>query len=168
MNAGAYGREIGALVISSYCYHPKTRAHMTLSYAEHEFGYRRSVLAQRGLICLSAELALVQDEPASIGERMAEIRQKRRESQPAYPSAGSGFRRPAPGLSAGKLIAEQGLAGFRIGGAMISEQHAGFIVNTGGATAADVLHLMRIAKERVYKATSYKLVPEIEYLSPEF
>ena len=140
---------------------------MSLSHTDHGFGYRNSALAQRGLICLSATLALVPDNPTSIEERMAELRQKRRESQPAYPSAGSVFRRPAPGLSAGKLIAEQGLSGLQIGGARISEKHAGFIVNTGGATAADVLHLMRIAKERVQRATGYVLEPEIEYLSPE-
>lgn len=167
MNAGAYGKEIGALVVSSRCYQPKTGAHVTLSHAAHDFGYRHSALAAQGLICLSAELVLMSDASSTIAERMTELRQRRRESQPAYPSAGSVFRRPAPGLSAGKLIAEQGLGGLQIGGARISEQHAGFIVNTGGATAADVLHLMRIAREQVQRATGYVLETEIEYLSSE-
>lgn len=167
MNAGAYGRELGSFVARAYCYHPKTGKHVTLTHGELGFGYRHSTLTERGLVCLSAELSLAVDDPISIEERMAELRQRRRESQPAYPSAGSVFRRPANGISAGKLIAEQGLAGLQIGGARISKQHAGFIVNTGGATAADVLHLMRIAREQVQKTTGYVLVPEIEYLAPD-
>lgn len=167
MNAGAYGREIGTLVASSYCYHPKTGEYATLTHGEHGFAYRHSDLVQKGLICLSAELVLLPEESSVIGERMAELRQRRMEQQPTYPSAGSAFRRPEPMVSAGKLIAEQGLAGLQIGGARISERHAGFIVNTGGATAADVLNLMRIAKERVRETTGYVLEAEIEYLSPE-
>ena len=130
------------------------------------FGYRKSAIGEEGLIVLSAAFSLLPDEPGRIAERMNAVTKKRRESQPTdRPSAGSVFRRPSPDVPVGRLIADAGCAGWTEGGAAVSEKHAGFIVNRGGATESDVRRLTDRVRERVKERIGVDLVPEIEFLS---
>ena len=110
---------------------------------------------------LEARLRLTPGDPEAIGAKMAELAAKRRASQPLdLPSAGSAFKRPQTGYAAA-LIDQAGLKGLRVGGAQVSEKHAGFIVNAGGATCADVLRLMELVRERVLADSGVELEPEI-------
>ncbi len=163
MNAGAFGYEVSDVVTDVLCYLPQTDTLQMLSQSDLAFSYRTSALPA-GAVVLSVRFRLTADAPDCIAARMTEFAARRRVSQPHLPSAGSIFRRPAPGLSAGKLIADCGMAGMQRGRAQISPIHAGFICNLGGASAADVLHLMREARTRVLAKTGYLLEPEVEYL----
>ena len=163
MNAGAYGGEIGAVTESLTCL-TKDGAIRTFGRDALSFGYRTSSVAERGDVVLEAEFVLEEGDPVRIEERMRELRMKRCEKQPlSVPSAGSTFRRPE-GFFAGRLIEEAGLRGFRIGGACVSEKHCGFLVNDGGATAADVRALIRCVQERVRENSGVSLEPEIRFL----
>ena len=128
----------------------------------HEFGYRKSIFhANKGVI-LSARIILKKGNQENILSIMKDLSEKRRDKQPLeMPSAGSVFKRPE-GSYAGKLIMESGLKGKQIGGAMVSEKHAGFIVNTGNATAENVLNLMDYIREEVFKNFKIELMPEIK------
>ena len=111
-----------------------------------------------------ARLDLMPGDPSAIRARMDELAQRRRSKQPLeFPSAGSTFKRP-PGHFAGALIQEAGLKGMRIGGAQVSEKHAGFVVNTGGATSDDILSLIRLVRDRVLEKTGVLLEPEVRML----
>ena len=113
---------------------------------------------------VSATLRLTPGDPAEIAARMEELLRRRREKQPLeYPSAGSFFRRPA-GHFAGALIEQAGLKGCWIGGAAVSEKHAGFVVNLGGATAADIRALSRHVQERVCAHSGVELTPEVRFI----
>ena len=113
------------------------------------------------LICLEANFLLRQGDREQIRARMDELNRRRREKQPlSYPSAGSTFKRPE-GHFAGALIEQAGLKGLSAGGAQVSEKHAGFIINTGGATARDVLELIETVKKRVYDMSGVMLEPEV-------
>lgn len=160
MNAGAYGGEI-CRVCSQVEVMNRRGERRILTNGEMGFSYRHSVLEETGDIVLSAEFTLTPAEPETIRSRMKELIGKRTASQPLdLPSAGSAFKRPAGGYAAA-LIQEAGLKGFRVGNAGISEKHAGFAVNLGGATAKDMKKLLQTVSDRVYEASGIRLEPEI-------
>lgn len=162
MNAGAYGGEMKQVVCSVCAMTPEGEV-KTFSGEEMEFGYRSSIVARQGLLVLSAELSLRQGDREAILEQMRELAARRREKQPLeYASAGSTFKRPE-GHFAGKLIMEAGLAGFRIGGAQVSEKHCGFVINTGGATAAEVAAVIRHVQRTVWEKFAVRLEPEVRF-----
>lgn len=164
MNAGAYGGQLSDIVCSTECYDLDNGAFLTLDNAAQHFGYRHSVFMEKNYIILSSTLKLTKGEPEAIRAKMNELLQCRREKQPlSYPSAGSVFKRPE-GHFAGKLIEDAGLKGMRVGGAAVSEKHAGFIVNMGDATANDVLSLIEIIREKVYKLYGVTLECEIRFV----
>lgn len=163
MNAGAYGGSIADVMTQSLAVQMQTGEVRELS--EHDFGYRSSVYQREAdLLCLGGVFSLVPGERAAIEARMREFARQRKEKQPLeYPSAGSYFKRPQ-GFFAGKLIEDCGLKGYSVGGAAISEKHAGFIINRGGATAADVLRLEAAVKEEVFRQTGVMLEREVRTL----
>ena len=160
MNAGAYGGEISQVCESvDVMYMDGTLT--TFSAADMQFSYRHSRLEDEGGIVVSAVFALTEGNEQLIREKMQELMQKRSGSQPlSLPSAGSAFKRPVGGYAAA-LIDEAGLKGFRIGDAAVSEKHAGFVVNLGTATAAEVKALLSEVSELVYKKNGIRLEPEI-------
>lgn len=151
MNAGAYGGQVSDLLLQSVYYDIKTGRTAVLTAAEHHFSYRYSVYREHPeWVLLSADFACVPGDRAEILAQFDANMTARREKQPLeYPNAGSTFKRPQ-GYFAGKLIEEAGLKGAMIGGAQVSEKHAGFIVNRGGARAADVRALISYVQERVF------------------
>jgi UDP-N-acetylmuramate dehydrogenase len=160
MNAGAYGIEIGPLVRALTVYRGSTRRIQVLEMREVKFEYRHSSFAPDDVM-LSVLLELPERPYAEILERVKQFNQKRRASQPINEkSAGCIFKNP-PGLSAGKMIDELGLKGMRMGGAVVSERHANFIVNRFQATATDILKLMDLIRDRVRKAYSAELEEEV-------
>ncbi len=164
MNAGAYGGEIKDIFSECLLYDERTDETITRGSALMDFSYRESALKHDKLILLSASFTLAGDDPERIMQRMTENMNARREKQPLeYPSAGSVFKRCA-GYYTAKLIDEAGLKGCRIGGAEVSEKHAGFIVNRGGATANDVLYLIKLITNRIYELHGITLEREIIYL----
>ncbi len=163
MNAGAYEHCMQEVVVRTEALDADGTAH-AVEGAAHRFGYRASVFEDRGLIAARTTVRLAVDDPKRIAERTADYGQRRRASQPLdLPSAGSVFRRP-PGHYAGRLIEEAGLKGVSLGGAQVSPKHAGFIVNAGGATAADVRDLMEQVRRTVEQRTGVRLEPEILFL----
>lgn len=163
MNAGAYGGQIADTLLSSVCHTPEGLRE--LSAAEHDFAYRSSIYSSHpDWVILHGVFRLQPGARAQLLAEMADYAVRRREKQPLeYPSAGSAFKRPE-GQFAGRLIEESGLKGCSVGGAQISEKHAGFIINRGGATCADVLTLIRLVQERVQERTGILLEPEIRVL----
>ena len=160
MNAGAYGGEISR-VCGRVEVMNRQGERRFLTNGEMDFSYRHSVLEDTGDIVLSAEFALTPAEPEIIRARMKELIGKRTASQPLdLPSAGSAFKRPTGGYAAA-LIEQAGLKGFRVGNAGISEKHAGFAVNLGGATADEMKQLLQIVSDRVYEKSGIRLEPEI-------
>ena len=160
MNAGAYGGEISDVLVSStYFLNGEFR---TIPLSEHEFGYRESFYKNNPeCIILSAEFKLPSGDSSEIADKMRDFSLRRREKQPLdLPSAGSVFKRPV-GHFAGALVEQCGLKGFTIGGAKVSEKHAGFIVNSGNATADDVKRLILHIQETVLRETGVSLEPEI-------
>ncbi len=160
MNAGAYGGEMRQVVESARILE-RGGTVRSLSRQELDFSYRHSALEGSGAILLSADFQLMEAPQEQIREKMADLAARRLASQPLdLPSAGSAFKRPAGGYAAA-LIEQAGLKGLRIGGAAVSEKHAGFVVNLGGATAADVQALLRCVSDRVFQNTGIRLEPEI-------
>lgn len=160
MNAGAYGGEIRQICqsVEVMDFDGTLRR---LSNPEMQFSYRHSILEDRPGIVVSADFALEPGESQAIRAKMKELIGKRTASQPLdMPSAGSAFKRPAGGYAAA-LIEQAGLKGYRCGGAAISEKHAGFAVNLGNATAADVKNLLRQVSDRVFDRTGIRLEPEV-------
>ena len=164
MNAGAYGGELRCVVEGVSVLFPEEGVRF-LGREEMEFGYRRSVLTKRPeAAALYAVFRLAPGDPEAIREQMRELMAKRKASQPLeLPSAGSTFKRPE-GHFAGTLIDQCGLKGLTVGGAQVSEKHAGFLVNRGGATFADVTELIRQVQERVLAQTGVRLEPEVRIL----
>lgn len=160
MNAGAYGGEL-CQVVDSVEIMDKCGNIRILSKEEMGFSYRHSILEETGDIVISAVFAL-QPKPADeIKAYMKELMGKRSASQPLdMPSAGSAFKRPKQGYAAA-LIDEAGLKGFRVGGAAVSTKHAGFVVNMGGATAADVRSVLTQVADKVYENSGIRLEPEV-------
>ena len=166
MNAGAYGGEMKQVVTRTDWLDAEL-VERTVCGAEHEFGYRQSVFMREGGIVLRTEMALAEDDPAAIAGRMRDLAAKRRASQPLeLASAGSFFKRPE-GAFAGALIEQAGLKGRRVGGARVSEKHAGFLVSDGTATFDDVLRLMELVQETVLRASGYALEPEVRIIRAE-
>ncbi len=164
MNAGAYGGEMKD-VVTRVDYLDETLQIKSISNAECGFAYRRSVFESGGSVILGAELALTPDDPAAVKSRMEALKEKRLASQPLeYPSAGSTFKRPAGGFAA-QMIDEAGLKGFTVGGAQVSEKHAGFVINRGGATSADVRALMEQVQMEVERRTGIRLEPEVRIIT---
>lgn len=163
MNAGAYGGEMKDVLLSTMALSPsgimKDRKKEDMA-----LGYRSSVFQQTGEIIIGVKLLLAPGKAGEIQEKMRDLTARRNEKQPvSLPSAGSFFKRPE-GHFAGKLIEECGLKGLSLGGARVSPLHAGFIVNEGGATAKDILELMRVIQETVYDKTGVRLEPEVRII----
>lgn len=165
MNAGAYDGEMKQVVRSVTLLQPDAGVR-TLSNEEMAFAYRRSVLTDHpDWVVLSVEVALQPGDPEAIRSRMTELMNRRRASQPLeFHSAGSTFKRPA-GHYAGGLIDQCGLKGLTVGGAQVSEKHAGFVINRGGATCADILELIRQVQETVKRETGVELEPEVRIVT---
>jgi len=165
MNAGAYGGEIGDCILDVTYLDTRTGKLQTISGTECGFSYRTSRFAEHRDILLSAHLSTEYGDTGTIRAEMEDISARRREKQPLEsPSAGSAFKR-YPGRFTAQLIDEAGLKGFSVGGAQVSEKHAGFIINRGGATASDVLSLMEQIQERIYALHSIRIEPEIRTLA---
>lgn len=165
MNAGAYGGQLSDVLESADVLLDGELRCMRRD--ELEMGYRSTLPLKRGGVVLGACFALQRDEIGAIQARMKELNARRREKQPLnLPSAGSTFKRPE-GHFAGALIEQCGLKGFSIGGAQVSEKHAGFVVNTGGATARDILALMAHVQETVLRETGVRLEPEVRILGED-
>lgn len=163
MNAGAYEGEMRYVVSLVKGFTPDGKE-IKLTNKELNFGYRSSILKQEKIIVAEVEFALSGGLRKEISAKMADFTERRRTKQPLeFPSAGSTFKRPE-GYFAGKLIMDAGLRGMRIGGAQVSEKHCGFIINRGGATAADIRQLMEEVQKRVKEHSGVDLEPEIIYL----
>lgn len=164
MNAGAYDGEMKQVVASASILDPE-RGVRTLLCDALDFRYRHSALSDHpDWIVLHGEFRLQKGDPTAIREKMSELMARRKASQPLeYPSAGSTFKRPA-GYFAGTLIDQCGLRGFAVGGAQVSEKHAGFVINRGGATCADVLELIRQVQSRVFREKGVQLEPEVRII----
>ena len=160
MNAGAYGGEIGQVCTRVEVMDREGNIRI-LSGEEMRFSYRHSILEETGDIVVSADFLLTKGNTEEIKARMKELIGKRSASQPLdLPSAGSAFKRPVGGYAAA-LIDQAGLKGFQVGGAAISTKHAGFAVNLGGATAADVEALLAEVSDKVFEQTGIRLEPEV-------
>ncbi len=163
MNAGAYGGEIGAC-IDTVTYLDSEGEIKTISADECGFGYRTSIFETGDKIVLSVQFGLKKGNPDEIKEKMADYTNRRRTKQPlAFPSAGSTFKRPE-GHFAGALVENAGLKGFTVGKAQISELHAGFVINLGGATCDDVMGVIRHAQKIVKEKYDVCLEPEIRLI----
>ena len=161
MNAGAYGGEMKDVLLSADVLTEDLEV-KTIPVEELDLSYRHSIVPEKGYIVLGGKLQLKKGNEQEIRERMAELAQQRREKQPLqYPSAGSTFKRPE-GYFAGKLISDAGLKGKTIGGAQVSEKHAGFIVNIGGATTKDILDLIAFCQKTVQEQFGVTLETEVK------
>lgn len=166
MNAGAYGKEIKDINISTKCMDYDGEI-FELSNKEQEFEYRSSVFNKKDYIILETKLRLEYGKKEEVKKKMDEYLSSRKEKQPIeYPSAGSTFKRQE-GVITAKLIDECGLKGFRIGGAKVSEKHAGFVINSDNATAKDVIDLIKYIKEKVNEKYGIKIKEEIRIVGEE-
>ena len=169
MNAGAYGGELKDVIESVVClYVPEQRLY-ELSNEQCAFAYRTSLFKRMGgCLILSVVFRLAAGEGEIIAAKMRELNERRRDKQPLdLPSAGSAFKRPE-GYYAAALIDEVGLKGYTVGGAQVSEKHAGFVVNRGGATSHDVYELLMHVRSTVYTQKGVELEPEIIILPPDY
>ncbi len=163
MNAGAYGGEMKQ-VVKMVRVMDKEGEILTLDNDTMEFGYRTSIIRNRPFIVLGVVLKLTSGNKEEISAKMEELMKQRKSKQPLeYPSAGSTFKRPE-GHYAGKLIMDAGLRGYRIGGAQVSEKHCGFVINAGGASAADIREVIEEVRERVLDRFHVRLEPEVIFL----
>lgn len=169
MNAGAYGGEVSGVLLDMRVLDTASGEVFTVSKADADFSYRHSVIRDfPNYAVISARFALRHGDKNEINAYMQDIMGRRRDKQPLeYPSAGSVFKRPAPDMYVGKMLEDLGLKGFTIGGAQVSQKHAGFIINVGGATASDVLALVDHIKKAVLAAYSVELECEICAVSEE-
>ena len=163
MNAGAYGGELVQVLDSVTVLDRQGQEHV-IPAADCGLGYRRSIFSGGDYLIVEARFRLTNGDPADIEARMKELAAKRKEKQPLeYPSAGSTFKRPE-GYFAAALIDQCGLKGLTVGGAQVSEKHAGFVINRGGATCADVLALVEQIKAVVKERTGVELELEVKIL----
>lgn len=163
MNAGAYGGEMKDCIEQAVLLDEDGNFH-TLNKEQLELGYRSSIIQKKSYIVLEASFIFKKGNQEEIYDKMKELNQKRRDKQPLeYPSAGSTFKRPE-GYFAGKLIMDAGLKGYRVGDAMVSEKHCGFVINAGKATAADVKKLMQEVDRIVYEKNGVHLEPEVRMI----
>ena len=166
MNAGANGREMKDVVTKIVCL-DKNGEQKEITTKEAEFGYRHSRFSESKDIVVEVEMQLTKGNKEEIEEKMKEYAQKRKASQPIeYPSAGSTFKRGEDFITA-KLIDDCGLKGYSIGGAQVSEKHAGFIINKGEATAQDIFLLVEYVKEKVYRKFNKKIQLEMQIVGEE-
>lgn len=160
MNAGAYGGQTADVIESAECLTASGEI-KTLKKEDMRLGYRSSVFKKGGLIIISLTLALKKGDKTEIKAEMDDLLNRRKQKQPLeYPSAGSTFKRPE-GYFAGALIEKNGLKGLTVGGAQVSEKHAGFVINRGGATAADVKALIGKIQKKVFENDGVMLEPEV-------
>ncbi len=164
MNAGAYGGEMKDVLVE--CRHIDLDGNLgSLKGDELGLAYRTSAYERNGFIITTLIMKLKKGDKAEIKAKMQELLQRRKDKQPLeFPSAGSTFKRPV-GYFAGGLIEECGLKGYSVGGAQVSEKHAGFIINKGGATAQDVLDLIKYVQDRVYEEKGVHLEPEVRLIT---
>lgn len=163
MNAGAYGGEMKDIIKSVKVLDTQGEI-WVLPKEELKMGYRTSIVKEKGYTVLSVELELTRGNQEEIRNTMEDLKERRTSKQPLeMPSAGSTFKRPE-GYFAGKLIMDSGLRGFSVGGAQVSEKHCGFVVNKGGATAMDVLNLIREVQRRVKEQFGVDLETEVRFL----
>ncbi|MCI6858133.1 MAG: UDP-N-acetylmuramate dehydrogenase [Eubacterium sp.] len=163
MNAGAYGGEIKDVILDAEVLTPEGEF-LTLTGEELDLSYRHSCIFEKNYVVLSARFALKKGDPEEIQGKMNELAKRRKEKQPLeYPSAGSTFKRPE-GYFAGKLIQDAGLRGYTVGGAQVSEKHTGFVINRGGATAQEVLFLIRQVQKRVKEQFNVEMHPEVRFV----
>ncbi len=163
MNAGAYGGEIRDAIVWAEVMDENGRM-CCLKKDALDLSYRHSVIMERNYIVLRACFCFLKGDLQQIAGKVERLARSRREKQPLeYPSAGSTFKRPE-GYFAGKLIQDCGLKGCRIGGAMVSEKHSGFVINAGGATAKDVLDLIRYIRKTVWERFGVTIEPEVRML----
>lgn len=169
MNAGAYGGEMKDVVESVVTYYLPEQRLYELNNEQCQFGYRKSLFqTMAGCVLLSAVIRLPKGNPDEIAAKMRELNERRRDKQPLdLPSAGSAFRRPE-GHFAAALIEQAGLKGYSVGGAQVSEKHAGFVVNKGGATSHEVYDLMVHIRKTVYEHSQVVLEPEMIMLPPDY
>lgn len=164
MNAGAFNGEIRDVLTESTYYDPDADEFVTVKGMAHEFGYRKSVYMKHDYIIVSAVFELSAGDAEDIKESMNFFWQRRVEKQPLnYPSAGSVFKR-YQGYFTAKLIQDAGLKGYTIGGAQVSEKHSGFIINRGGATAADVKRLVDVIRQTIYDKNGINIECEIKFI----
>ena len=163
MNAGAYGGEMKDVLYS--CTHIDTDGNIgVLTKDELDLGYRRSAYTDNGYTIISAVLKLQKGDKTEIKEAMNDKLQRRKDKQPLeFPSAGSTFKRPE-GYFAGALIEDCNLKGYTIGGAQVSEKHAGFVINRGGATSTDILNLIKYIQDTVFEKHGVKLETEVKII----
>lgn len=163
MNAGAYGGEMKDIIKSVKVLDTQGEV-LVLPKEELKMGYRTSIVKEKGYTVLSVELELTRGNQEEIRNTMEDLKERRTSKQPLeMPSAGSTFKRPE-GYFAGKLIMDSGLRGFSVGGAQVSEKHCGFVVNKGGATAMDVLNLIREVQRKVKEQFGVDLETEVRFL----
>ena len=163
MNAGAYDGEMKSVVASvkTVSLNGDTRLYVA---EELDFSYRHSIFQNSDEVICEIRLHLNKDDRTLILERMDDLNKRRASKQPlSYPSAGSTFKRP-PGYFAGTLIDQTGLKGLTVGGAQVSQKHAGFVINIGNATANDVHQLISIVQKRVYAKHGIHLFPELRII----
>lgn len=166
MNAGAYGGEMKDVLVE--CRHIDLDGNIgSLKGEELGLSYRTSAYEHNGFIITTLVMKLQKGDKNEIKAKMQELLQRRKDKQPLeYPSAGSTFKRPV-GYFAGGLIEECGLKGFSVGGAQVSEKHAGFVINKGGATAKDVLDLIKYVQNKVFEEKGVMLEPEVRLITAE-
>ena len=163
MNAGAYGGEMAQVVTAVTCLTRRGELE-TVPADRCAFSYRHSAFSDGSRLILRVEFSLPQGDPEEIRAKIEDLARRRKEKQPLeWPSAGSMFKRP-PGHFAAARIDQCGLKGLTVGGAQVSEKHAGFVVNRGGATCADVLALVDQVRERVLRQTGVELEMEVRVL----
>lgn len=165
MNAGAYDGDMCGVITSSRYYDTENDSFGTFVGGTHCFGYRESIYKKNpGYIVLSVTLTLAKGDKSQIESKMSDLLSRRKDKQPLeYPSAGSSFKR-YPGRYTAQMIDEAGLKGFTVGGAQVSEKHAGFIINIGGATADDVKRLSDVIKEKIFELHGIKIENEIIFV----
>jgi UDP-N-acetylmuramate dehydrogenase len=164
MNAGAYDGEISQIIESADILSKDGSRVYKLNRDELDLSYRHSILQSSGDVLLKAVFQLEKGDQEAIKERMKELAARRTQKQPLnYPSAGSFFKRPHNHF-AGKLIQDAGLSGLKRGGAQVSPLHAGFIINTGGATATDIIDLMEVVRGTVFEEFGIMLEPEVRII----
>ena len=164
MNAGAYGGEIKDVLQKSAYFDPSISKRCELYNAGHRFGYRESVYETNNNVILSAVFELKQRDPNEIKAEMDGYMAARKEKQPLdYPSAGSTFKR-CEGHYTAQMIDRAGLKGFSVGGAQVSEKHAGFVINKGNATSKDIKDLISIIKQRVKEKFDVDIQEEVKYI----
>ena len=163
MNAGAYGGELSHVITGVDALMPDgSIRHFKAD--ELDFGYRHSVFYENGGMIINAEMQLEHGDENEINEKMKDLNRRRIEKQPLnFPSAGSTFKRPE-GYFAGKLIQDSGCQGLSVGGALVSQKHAGFIVNKGGASAQDILELIKLVQMRVMDEFGVTLETEVRII----